>query len=110
MESDYDKFIIENDMDAQLAFLDSECTPYDRKRPQKEAEEEKETTHKNSSKGAIPSELKRACNINHMAIAKKFPKPPRTSWNKWKVLIRTKYREHGLDALNPREARILLKL
>lgn len=97
-------------MDAQLAFLDSECTPYDRKRPQKEAEEEKETTHKKSSKGAVPSELKRACYINHMAIAKKFPKPPRTSWNKWKVQIRTKYRKQGLDALNPREARILLKL
>ena len=85
MESDYDKLSIENDMNAQLAFLDSECARYDRKRPRKEATEEKETTDKKSSKGAMPSELKRACNINHMAIAKKFPKPPKTSWDKWKV-------------------------
>ena len=109
MESDYDR-LIENDMDAQLAFLDSECTPYDRKRPPNETKEEQETTRTESSKGAMPSELKRACNINHKAIAMKFPKPPKTSWNKWKVQIRKKYRDQGLEALNPREARILLKL
>ena len=110
MESDYNNLSFENDMDAQLAFLDSECAPYDRKRPSTETKEVEQTTRKGSVKGAMPSDLKKACNINHMAIAKKYPKPPKTSWNKWKVQIREKYRERGIDALNPREARILLKL
>ena len=107
MESDYDK-LVENGMDAQLAFLNSECSRYGYRG--NGAKEEKTPIHQESSKGAMPSELKRACSINHKAIAKKFPKPPKTSWNKWKVQIRKKYREQGLEALNPREARILLKL
>ena len=44
-------------MDAQLAFIDSECTPYDRKKSPKEALEETESTHCKSSKGAMSSEL-----------------------------------------------------